>query len=1304
MLVVLTILVFSVCLFAQEPSYEPVAEWNGPHYHVVNGTGEYGQLKVDDPVVDSPFLNPSAVAVWYDGTNYISLVVDAFNSRIQFFETDISKMVETISVFSNPPGAGEYYTAEIEASEDNLVPGSEKITVGGIVYTRVDDIAGYSADDYVYSMNYSTGEAILPANSLEDGDNPEIEYAYSSDPAPGVGDIDYSKASANPAGGAVAVQAFSITELVPNTVNRPLSFEHLTSIAVNMNTDPDGDVIDLYVLDEGDSTDKLFTYQVEDDASTLEWASTYDGPLFNPRDAAAAESGVNGLFECSEGDGLINFDPGSPQIDTVLILNNALVTNHTFYIIIEEINSVEDTLDGAKLIIIDYTTGTQLDIWQPAGIRDSTFAIPGICVKIDADSFFTDSDTAVISYDAGHQAKINDYIFVCDTGNDRIKVIKGADNGEAATNGTDSDFFAGSERTDCYWISDGITSSKSFVSACRAEENSFKFFTKDTSYTEWERVDDFSSSTSGSNHYIYDYDTQVIMLGDGVFGAVPNAGDTALAVYNESIDVIDYGSTGIDEEQFNSPAGIAARYNTTQGWYDVYVADTGNNRLVKLEFYPGSSVNPASMVWVTSWGYASSVSDTLNAPTDLAVGIDGDMKVYLFNCDTGNDRVVVYRDAAAEPTGDGGNDAPIYCSIIGASGTQLGYFSNPVGVSLVNNGEDLDVYVVDSQRGYVQKFTEGLPPSLDVDYSNIAAAGYPPEGSYAFEAMGSSFAHNAPAGSYIQLYYSDSLEAVNPILCSDIPVSPDSSEFLWVFSLSPTGTPVDGSYYLYARLFNSAGTKITEDNSEGGEELIIDSYLSQGLSAFDASDGDRYLYLQNGAEREVQFTIDYPDSIVSVDFSGTFPAGVLEIVSIEEGPAWQSIQNSGTVFAGGWDNEAGTFDISASVLGSYAGLTESGHHIAAIATVLADSEAISDTCRFDYSTFTLSSGGMTDIGGYAVSSPSLRSLDIRTAYLGDIARSDSTSGTVPNMVPSPDGEIGFDDLVVFTMGWNGSGGARDPIADLGPATGSAPDLAADPDGKWDVYDLAAFTQMFSWYLGQDSTGTGLCGIAWANNPSLIGTQADRTGDEYILSVEIKEVVDLMSAKLVIEYNQSQYDLLAVEEGGFLNSGAEIIFATNEGEGMLEIYISRLSLVQPSVSGSGELAKATFIIGDEAEGIFDIGYEFRDSRGESIDKGRFIFAEGGLPEAFRLCQNYPNPFNPETIIEFELPYSTEVRLKVFNINGQLVCSLINDYLEAGYHRIEWDGGNQDGQALSSGIYFYRIKAGGYSAVKKMILLK
>jgi hypothetical protein len=89
----------------------------------------------------------------------------------------------------------------------------------------------------------------------------------------------------------------------------------------------------------------------------------------------------------------------------------------------------------------------------------------------------------------------------------------------------------------------------------------------------------------------------------------------------------------------------------------------------------------------------------------------------------------------------------------------------------------------------------------------------------------------------------------------------------------------------------------------------------------------------------------------------------------------------------------------------------------------------------------------------------------------------------------------------------------------------------------------------------------------------------------------------------------------------------------------------------------------------------------------------------LPHEFALHQNFPNPFNPTTQIRFDVPEHTHVRLTVYDMLGREVKNLVNDVKEPGFHVVSFDG-----RALASGVYFYRINAGTFSATRVMVLVK
>ncbi len=97
-------------------------------------------------------------------------------------------------------------------------------------------------------------------------------------------------------------------------------------------------------------------------------------------------------------------------------------------------------------------------------------------------------------------------------------------------------------------------------------------------------------------------------------------------------------------------------------------------------------------------------------------------------------------------------------------------------------------------------------------------------------------------------------------------------------------------------------------------------------------------------------------------------------------------------------------------------------------------------------------------------------------------------------------------------------------------------------------------------------------------------------------------------------------------------------------------------------------------------------------------------ENVIPKEFSLSQNYPNPFNPTTAIVYAIPKNTFVSIKIYNMLGQEVKTLVNSQMQAGTYTVQWNGDNEAGQHVTSGAYIYRIVAGNNVAVRKMLLIK
>jgi len=131
-------------------------------------------------------------------------------------------------------------------------------------------------------------------------------------------------------------------------------------------------------------------------------------------------------------------------------------------------------------------------------------------------------------------------------------------------------------------------------------------------------------------------------------------------------------------------------------------------------------------------------------------------------------------------------------------------------------------------------------------------------------------------------------------------------------------------------------------------------------------------------------------------------------------------------------------------------------------------------------------------------------------------------------------------------------------------------------------------------------------------------------------------------------------------------------------------------------------------GDEVEVIVTGGLAGGTSFGGTdtirvIDEGNKAGQEISQ-DTFGLSQNYPNPFNPTTTIEYSIAEDSHVTLKIYNLSGQLVKTLVYEYQTPGHYAITWYGDNDTGQEVASGVYFYHFKAGDFVSTKKMVVLK
>ena len=177
--------------------------------------------------------------------------------------------------------------------------------------------------------------------------------------------------------------------------------------------------------------------------------------------------------------------------------------------------------------------------------------------------------------------------------------------------------------------------------------------------------------------------------------------------------------------------------------------------------------------------------------------------------------------------------------------------------------------------------------------------------------------------------------------------------------------------------------------------------------------------------------------------------------------------------------------------------------------------------------------------------------------------------------------------------------------------------------------------------------------------------------------------------------------------------------------VIQLYLALLTAVviayfNPPTKGSNSPLLSIISLYDQNENGNIEENEFRSAAKDCLDKKLSLddfvalfmyYAEQSepeqipeLPQVYSLSPNYPNPFNPETTISFSLSKASDVSLNIYNIKGQLVKILVNESKELGNHSVVWNGKDNNDSKVSSGVYFYRIKAGEFTDMKKMLLIK
>ena len=274
--------------------------------------------------------------------------------------------------------------------------------------------------------------------------------------------------------------------------------------------------------------------------------------------------------------------------------------------------------------------------------------------------------------------------------------------------------------------------------------------------------------------------------------------------------------------------------------------------------------------------------------------------------------------------------------------------------------------------------------------------------------------------------------------------------------------------------------------------------------------------------------------------------------------------------------------------------------------------------------------------------------------------------------------IDFEDYAYFISNY--------PGVDIAPVTGSAPYFFPNFDGISDTNDLAMFESMWNWSINEN--GRTVPNYALIGNPPYLRILNGQ------LIVRFPQ--NASTAQFYFEYDTEKYLIDYLSSN--LNNNV-VLTANDQEDGIIQVEAADF---RPDRSTPLEMAFSFQNLTDT--------YEFMRVSYSSYNKSNQLVSEGynliqTAPSTYRLSQSYPNPFSEGgTTIEFDMPVTENITMVVLDVRGRVVRTLIDKEQRFGYQSVVWDAKNDDGDDVSSGVYFYQIRSSNFNAVGKLVFVK
>jgi len=285
---------------------------------------------------------------------------------------------------------------------------------------------------------------------------------------------------------------------------------------------------------------------------------------------------------------------------------------------------------------------------------------------------------------------------------------------------------------------------------------------------------------------------------------------------------------------------------------------------------------------------------------------------------------------------------------------------------------------------------------------------------------------------------------------------------------------------------------------------------------------------------------------------------------------------------------------------------------------------------------------------------------------------------------SSDGVVNFNDFDLFVGAYGKAAGAAGWV--------SLYDLA--PNGKVDFDDFDAFVGDYG--FGAKGVAKVAVETPESNIAFALDAKVDAASSMYYITLNMSDITSIKGFEVTMNYDTDALELVK------------------------ESIVGPVGLIIPSYE-NGVINIADMFNGEEFGGTLTIGFKtIGTNRGVVAELTHALVADNALgvskvtditnaslralPTVYSLSKNFPNPFNPTTTIEYQIPASGSVDMIIYNMTGQKVRTLVNEAKSAGFYKVVWDGKNDMGESVASGLYFYKLVSGNFNKIEKMTLVK